>query len=50
MNQVWRRGKYGGELGGPETPKKITGAFFVSLWFVYLAVSIMVTKGTIDAI
>ena len=26
-------------LGGPETPKKATAAFFVFLWFVYIALS-----------
>jgi len=47
---VLRRKYVGGELGGPEGPKKATAIFFVSLWFLYLAISIMVTTGKISSI
>jgi len=36
---ILRRAVLGFELGGPETPKKATAAFFVFLWFVYIALS-----------
>jgi len=34
-----RRSMYTAELGGPETPKKLTAALFVFLWLVYVGVS-----------
>lgn len=34
-----RRSMYTAELGGPETPKKLTAAFFVLLWLIYVGVS-----------
>lgn len=34
-----RRGLYGGELGGPKTPKHITSALLVGTWFVYVGLS-----------
>mmetsp|Transcript_72177 Transcript_72177/g.145209 ORF Transcript_72177/g.145209 Transcript_72177/m.145209 type:complete len:861 (-) Transcript_72177:435-3017(-) len=39
---VWRRQKVGMELGGPQPLANQTGAFFVSLWFVYVIGSIIV--------
>jgi len=50
LTLVARRKYCGGELGGSERSKNITGAFFVFLWFVYLSVSILVTTGKIDPI
>jgi len=35
-----RRAKYAAELGGPETPKKVTAVFFIFLWAVYVGVSV----------
>jgi solute carrier family 8 (sodium/calcium exchanger) len=35
-----RRAKYAAELGGPETPKKVTAVFFIFLWLVYVGVSV----------
>lgn len=34
-----RRKMYGGEFGGPETPKWIAAGFYVLLWFVYIIMS-----------
>ena len=31
-----------GELGGPSTPKYATGAFLISLWFIYVLLSSLV--------
>jgi len=36
---ILRRKLYGGELGGPVGPKKVTAAILVSLWFVYIGLS-----------
>eukprot|EP00929_Paragymnodinium_shiwhaense_P117674 TRINITY_DN8864_c0_g1_i1.p1 TRINITY_DN8864_c0_g1~~TRINITY_DN8864_c0_g1_i1.p1 ORF type:complete len:833 (-),score=194.85 TRINITY_DN8864_c0_g1_i1:86-2584(-) len=36
----WRRAVFGGELGGPKNNKILTGAVLVSLWFVYIGLSI----------
>jgi solute carrier family 8 (sodium/calcium exchanger) len=47
---VLRRRWLGGELGGPDLWKKVTAIFFVGLWFVYLAISIMVTTGAVSPI
>ncbi|CAM9994826.1 unnamed protein product, partial [Heterosigma akashiwo] len=40
-----RRKIWNAELGGPETPKKITGIFFVFLWFLYIIVSSLKAYG-----
>merc|ERR1712183_1059493 len=37
---VWRRFKYGGELGGPLFAQRRDSAIMASLWFVYIALSI----------
>jgi len=50
LTLVLRRKYVGGELGGPDFSKKATGCFFVSLWFLYLAISIMVTTKKISAV
>eukprot|EP00927_Polykrikos_kofoidii_P045613 TRINITY_DN39647_c0_g1_i1.p1 TRINITY_DN39647_c0_g1~~TRINITY_DN39647_c0_g1_i1.p1 ORF type:complete len:846 (-),score=129.44 TRINITY_DN39647_c0_g1_i1:58-2595(-) len=34
-----RRRLYGGELGGPTVPKRITSAALLSLWVIYIAMS-----------
>lgn len=38
----FRRVTYGGELGGPRRPARLTAALFTGLWFVYLLVSALV--------
>ena len=43
-----RRKLYGGEIGGPEGPKRATAAFFCLLWLVYVLVSSFQTDGVID--
>jgi len=47
---VWRRDNCGGELGGSEQSKKVTAGFFVSLWFVYVIISVLVTYKKLDPI
>jgi hypothetical protein len=37
---IYRRKTYGYELGGPEKPAKMAAGLFVSLWLVYVIVSI----------
>ncbi|KAJ8605365.1 hypothetical protein CTAYLR_002366 [Chrysophaeum taylorii] len=40
---AYRRKKYGAELGGPKSSAKLHAAFFVALWFTYIAISCMST-------
>ena len=40
-----RRRVIGYELGGPPMFAYLTGAFFVALWFVYIAMSVLYTMG-----
>merc|ERR1712070_562657 len=47
---LYRRYYLGGELGGPEFTKKVTGAIFIGLWLIYITFSILITTGKIDAI
>ena len=37
------------ELGGPGKAKYVTGVFFISLWFLYVIISSLVTYDVIDA-
>ena len=37
------------ELGGPSPSKYVTGVFFISLWFIYIIISSLVTYDVIDA-
>ena len=39
----------GGELGGRKSATYVWGAFFVSLWLIYIVLSIMITKGHITS-
>ena len=43
-----RRILYGGELGGPATPRLVTSVFFVMLWVLYVTVSGLKATGKID--
>ena len=43
-----RRTLFGGELGGPATPRLATGIFFVALWVIYVTVSGLKSTGKID--
>ena len=43
-----RRILYGGELGGPATPRLITSVFFVMLWVLYVTVSGLKATNKID--
>ena len=43
-----RRITVGGELGGPLWNTRIWGVFFLSLWFIYIGMSIMIAYGHID--
>jgi Ca2+/Na+ antiporter len=43
-----RRILYGGELGGPATPRLITSVFFVMLWVLYVTVSGLKATDKID--
>ena len=43
-----RRTVFGGELGGPATPRLATGVFFVALWVIYVTVSGLKSTGKID--
>ena len=43
-----RRVVFGGELGGPATPRLATGVFFVALWVIYVTVSGLKSTGKID--
>jgi len=43
----FRRKTFGGELGGPRGPAKMTACMFVGLWFVYAVSSIMKTYNVI---
>jgi len=43
-----RRTVFGGELGGPATPRLATGIFFVALWVIYVTVSGLKSTGKID--
>lgn len=36
------------ELGGPSRAKYITGVFFISLWFIYIIISSLVTYEVLD--
>jgi solute carrier family 8 (sodium/calcium exchanger) len=45
-----RRMAYGGELGGPAGPKKVHAVFLVSLWLIYLMMSILYDVGVIPPI
>jgi hypothetical protein len=38
-----RRKLFGGELGGSKVSARISGAFFVSLWVVYIVLSILIS-------
>jgi solute carrier family 8 (sodium/calcium exchanger) len=40
-----RRRHFGGELGGPRTAKFLSTGFLVTLWFVYILMSILNVKG-----
>jgi solute carrier family 8 (sodium/calcium exchanger) len=42
-----RRKFVGGELGGKKNSALLWGIFFVSLWFIYISVSILIVKGSI---
>jgi solute carrier family 8 (sodium/calcium exchanger) len=44
-----RRKTVGGELGGRKSATYVWGAFFVSLWLIYIVLSIMITKGHIES-
>jgi solute carrier family 8 (sodium/calcium exchanger) len=37
-----------GELGGPAGPRKLTGAFFICLWMIYIVVSSLLEKKHIE--
>jgi len=43
-----RRILFGGELGGPATPRLVTSVFFVMLWVLYVTVSGLKATGKID--
>jgi len=43
-----RRILYGGELGGPATPRLVTSVFFVMLWVLYVTVSGLKATGKIE--
>jgi solute carrier family 8 (sodium/calcium exchanger) len=43
-----RRILYGGELGGPATPRLVTSVFFVMLWVLYVTVSGLKATDKID--
>jgi solute carrier family 8 (sodium/calcium exchanger) len=36
------------ELGGPAKAKYVTGGFFISLWFIYIIISSLVTYEVLD--
>jgi len=40
LHLVWRRSYYGAELGGPNAGRYLTAAFLISLWAIYIGVSI----------
>ena len=42
---VARRAYVGYELGGPANTANLTAGFFVFPWFVYIAMSVLYTKG-----
>eukprot|EP00930_Biecheleria_cincta_P045676 TRINITY_DN31481_c0_g1_i1.p1 TRINITY_DN31481_c0_g1~~TRINITY_DN31481_c0_g1_i1.p1 ORF type:complete len:852 (-),score=144.61 TRINITY_DN31481_c0_g1_i1:154-2709(-) len=42
-----RRIRYGGELGGPRTPKIASAIFLVCLWGIYILMSVLQTEGII---
>ena len=44
---ILRRKLYGGELGGPEGPKKFSAGIYVFLWFVYVIMSSLKALGHI---